>query len=73
MADERFRLVWDDEADAGYLALAPVGPGEAVHQRVVENPVAGLGDVILDFDARGRLLGVEFLDRRTSPPGLDPD
>lgn len=70
--DERvgLRLTWDGEADAGYLYLTPIGPGEAASQRVVENPVAGLGDVVLDFDREGRLLGVEFLDRRLLPPGL---
>jgi hypothetical protein len=34
--------------------------------------VAGLGDLVLDLDAQGRLLGVEFLDRAVTPPGLDP-
>ena len=67
-----FRLTWDDDAGAGYLPLAPIGPGEAAHQRIVENPVAGLGDLVLDFDVRGRLLGLEFLDRSVTPPGLDP-
>jgi hypothetical protein len=28
--------------------------------------------VILDFDRKGRLLGVEFLDHRLLPPGLKP-
>ena len=72
MTERPFRLSWDDDARAGYLPLARIGPGEAAHQRVVGNPVAGLGDLVLDFDAQGRLLGVEFLDRAVTPPGLDP-
>ena len=63
-------LTWDGEVDAGYLELTPIGPGQAVHQRVVENPVPGRGDVILDFDSGGRLLGIEFLDHHLLPPGL---
>lgn len=64
------RLEWDPEAGAGYLALAAIGEGEAVSQRIVENPVQGLDDIVLDFDDRGRLLGIEFLDERALPPGL---
>jgi uncharacterized protein YuzE len=64
------RLTWDTEADAGYFALTEIGPGEAVSQRVVENPVEGIGDIVLDFDAEGRLLGIEFLDGRALPPGI---
>jgi len=65
-------LTWDSEVDAGHLYLTPVGPGQTVHQRMIENPVAWLGDVILDFDSRGRLLGIEFLDHQLLPPGLYP-
>lgn len=57
----RVRLEWDTEADAGYIAFADMADGEAVHQKVVTNPVAGLGDLVLDFDAAGHLLGVEIL------------
>jgi uncharacterized protein YuzE len=63
------KLKWDPEAGAGYLALAAIGDGEAVSQRIVENPVRGLGEIVLDFDERGRLLGIEFLDERALPPG----
>jgi uncharacterized protein YuzE len=65
-------LTWDSEAGAGYLPLARIGPGKAVSQRVVANPVDGIGDIIVDFDADGRLLGVEFLDERAVPPGMAP-
>jgi uncharacterized protein YuzE len=66
------RLTWDSEAGAGYLHLTDIRPGEAVSQRAVENPVEGVGEVVLDFDWEGRLLGVEFLDDRLLPPGLQP-
>ena len=68
--DVHARLTWDREADAGYLALTDVADGAAVHQRVVVNPVAGAGEVILDFDAAGRLLGVELLGSDQLPPDL---
>jgi hypothetical protein len=64
------QLSWDDDAAAGYLPLREIRAGQAVHQRVVANPVAGVGDVVLDFDAEGHLLGIEFLDERIVPPGL---
>jgi uncharacterized protein YuzE len=41
--------------DASVIALAR----EAVEQVVIERP--GRGDVVLDFDAEGRLLGVEII------------
>jgi uncharacterized protein YuzE len=63
-------LKWDPEAGAGYLAFGPIGAGEAVSQRIVKNPVPGIDDIVLDFDGRGRLLGIEFLDERALPPGL---
>lgn len=63
-------LEWDPEAGAGYLAFGAIDAGEAVSQRIVENPVPGIDDIILDFDDQGRLLGIEFLDGRALPPGL---
>ncbi|MEX5720508.1 DUF2283 domain-containing protein [Geodermatophilus maliterrae] len=63
-------LEWDSEAGAGYLAFGAIGAGEAVHQQVVKNPVPDVDDIVLDFDERGRLLGVEFLDERALPPDL---
>jgi uncharacterized protein YuzE len=71
--DVTLRLTWDGEADAGYPYLTDIGPGEAVSQRVSENPVDGVGDVIVDFDREGRLLGVEFLDPRLLPPRLQSE
>lgn len=55
-----------------YLALGPVEAEEAVIRRAVPNPVAGIDDIVLDFDADGRLLGIEFRDDRALPPGLMP-
>ncbi|WP_158548550.1 DUF2283 domain-containing protein [Blastococcus sp. TF02A-26] len=63
-------LEWDRGAGAGYVAFGRIGAGEAVSQRIVENPLPGIGDVVLDFDERGRLIGIEFLDERAVPPGL---
>ena len=64
-------LEWDAEVDAGYLYLADIGPGEAISQRVVASPVDGLGEIVLDFDREGRLLGIEFLGRRLLPAGWE--
>lgn len=55
-------LRYDPEADAAYL---PVGrephAGESVAQvSEIRNPHGG-GEIILDFDADGHLLGVEIL------------
>lgn len=53
------RLTYDDEMDAAYLELEYIAEGAAVENVVVERP--GRGDIVLDFDADGRLLGVEVI------------
>jgi uncharacterized protein YuzE len=67
------RMTWDAEADAGYLHLTDIAPGEAVRQELVIAPgePTGMGTVVLDFDTQGRLLGIEFLGKRLLPPGLE--
>jgi len=58
--------VWvkfDPEADAAYIGLAVIGPGEAVRQVIVEG-VPNSSDIILDFNSSGRLLGVEIIGAR---------
>jgi uncharacterized protein YuzE len=60
------RLTYDAEADAAYLELEDIAEGSAVENVVVERP--GLGDIVLDFDADGRLLGVEVIGATTLLP-----
>jgi uncharacterized protein YuzE len=56
--DERF--TYDQDSDCAYFELAPsVADGNAVEQVVVERE--GRGDIVLDFDSAGRLLGVEIV------------
>lgn len=53
---------FDSAADAAYWRLGgPVEPGAAVEQVVIERDG---GSVVLDFDAQGRLLGVEVIGAR---------
>ncbi len=53
------RVTLDPNADAAYAYLTDVPAGAAVTHRVVG--VAARGDVVLDFDREGRLLGVELI------------
>jgi uncharacterized protein YuzE len=54
------RITVDVEVDAAYVQIADdVRDGEAVEQVVIDRP--GRGDVVLDFDAAGHLLGVEVI------------
>ncbi|MFT7767042.1 DUF2283 domain-containing protein [Clavibacter tessellarius] len=56
------RVTYDAVADAAYIALAgPVGDGEAATQIHSITTPGDRGEVALDFDADGRLLGVEVL------------
>lgn len=64
----RFRH--DAAVDAAYLTLVDrdLRPGEAVQQSDIIATPGGAGSVILDFDAAGRLLGIEVLSARAVLP-----
>jgi uncharacterized protein YuzE len=49
----------DADADAAYLSLSPMSNGDARTNVVVERK--GRGEIILDFDADGFLVGIEIL------------
>ncbi|GAA3595420.1 hypothetical protein GCM10022223_08210 [Kineosporia mesophila] len=54
-------LTYDPEAEAAYVSLVErIEPGEAVRQSdFIELP--GGAQAVLDFDADGKLLGIELL------------
>jgi ketosteroid isomerase-like protein/uncharacterized protein YuzE len=54
------RISFDPEADAAYLPLAEIRPGEAVRQVVVDD-IPAEAEIVLDFSADGRLLGIEVI------------
>ncbi len=57
MAERRSTI--DHVADAAYFPIAPsISAGEVVENVVIER---AQGTIVLDFDAEGRLLGVEVL------------
>ncbi|MBI2137101.1 DUF2283 domain-containing protein [Candidatus Woesearchaeota archaeon] len=54
------KLEYDKAADAAYIYLVyPIGKGEA------KKTVELRENIILDFDAKGKLLGVEILNAST--------
>jgi uncharacterized protein YuzE len=60
------KVRYDLGGDAAYIYLRAIEPGGAVHQEIVGG--AGKGNVILDFDREGRLIGIEVLDASTLLP-----
>jgi len=55
-------LTYDPEVDAAYATIGrPIRPGEAARQVPVALPEGISGELILDFDCDGHLLGVEIL------------
>jgi Protein of unknown function (DUF2283) len=69
------------DGDVGYLYLVDnVGPGEAVTQKTFSydgSANRSLADFVLDFDAEGKLLGIEILAvnrflRKTTIAGAKP-
>nr|WP_201470733.1 DUF2283 domain-containing protein [Microbacterium hydrocarbonoxydans] len=58
MADIRY----DPEVDAAYATIGrPIRPGEASRQVPVPLPEGLAGELIVDFDRDGHLLGIEIL------------
>lgn len=53
-------ITYDRVADAAYIRLVDIAPGEAVVQEVVPGE-DGRSEIMLDFDRNGFLLGVEIL------------
>ena len=54
------KLEYDREADAAYIYLEyPIKDGQ------VKNTIELNDKIILDFDSKGKLLGVEILDAST--------
>lgn len=57
MTERRFTV--DRAADAAYLPVAPtISDGESVENVLIER---AQGTIVLDFDTKGRLLGIEVL------------
>lgn len=56
------RITYDREADAAYISVVEsVGPGESKTQQHSIATPTGTGEIVLDYDAAGFLLGVEIL------------
>lgn len=56
------KITYDAEADAAYISVVEkIGAGEAVQQVSFIDTPNGESQLNLDFDAVGRLLGVEVL------------
>ncbi|MFI9833841.1 DUF2283 domain-containing protein [Streptomyces sp. NPDC051913] len=65
---KRMRVTYDAKAGMAYIYLVDaVAPGEAVRQAIAGDDMAA----VLDFDANGRLLGVELSTRRLHPNLLE--
>lgn len=69
------RVRYDAEVDAAYITLVEreVAQGEAAQQSDLITTPDGRGTLIADFDADGRLLGIEVLAASAVlPPELLP-
>ena len=67
------KVTYDPAVDAAYIYLRHSGRGDAAHTVPVEEDEAA-GEVILDFDRDGRLIGIEVLGaRRGLPEGFMDD
>ena len=61
------RVTYDAEVDAAYISLKPIAAGESKRQVPVR--AEGVpGDIVLDVDGDGRLIGIEILGAASSLP-----
>jgi uncharacterized protein YuzE len=61
------KITFDRGANAAYIALKEIGPGEAARQHVVDAQHTR-GMIVLDFDKKGRLIGIEVLEATKALP-----
>ncbi len=62
-------LTYDETVDAAYLSLVDTIPdGAAISQSSPIFPPGEHGEIVLDFDQDGLLLGVEILEARSVLP-----
>ena len=61
-------VTYDENNGLGYIALKRIGKGEARRQR----HVLGDNDIILDFNKKGALIGIELLRSSLLHPDLKP-
>ncbi|WP_343320506.1 DUF2283 domain-containing protein (plasmid) [Arthrobacter sp. TMP15] len=55
-------ITYDSESDAAYIRIGgPIAAGQATQQLHSIQTPGGNGEIILDFDDAGHLLGVEVL------------
>jgi len=60
------RIICDKSVDAAYIYLTDIKPGEA--RKTYSCDPRESGEINLDFDANGRLLGIEILDASKKLP-----
>ena len=61
------KVTYDGLANAAYLYLREIAPGEIEFSQEVEIEEVE-GTINVDFDAEGRLIGIEFLNARAQLP-----
>ena len=61
------RVTYDISADAAYIYLREIGPGEAAATLPLD-PIEAHGTINLDLDADGRLIGIEVLGASAALP-----
>jgi len=63
------KITYDPEANAAYIQLVTrIAPGEASEQVAEIETPGGKGEIILDFDSSGQLLGIEVLNAQDVLP-----
>lgn len=55
-------VTYDREADAAYISFVRIEPGQARSQKATA--LGWRGDIVLDFDADGLLLGAKSSERQ---------
>ncbi|MBD8045371.1 DUF2283 domain-containing protein [Arthrobacter sp. Sa2BUA2] len=64
------KITYDPDVDAAYIQLADqILPGQSAEQIHSIVTPGGNGELTLDFDAGGRLLGIEILRAQAVLPG----
>lgn len=62
------RVTFDREANAAYIAFCDIADGMAVHSAAVPYDEVVNTNILLDFDSKGRFIGIEITGAKTALP-----
>ena len=62
--DLRVQAEYDDGSDSAHIAFDPILDGEVTQNIVIDDPRLQDGEIVVDLDSNGHVLGIEVIGVR---------